>query len=137
LHRTRANRVPKPEETVPTIQTNGLQVIAVYVSDLARSVAFYRDHLGFGGEEPLGDGVLLKANSLSIYIEAGRTAPAGDAMTSPTVAMCLGAPSIRTAFDAATRARITHGPLQQFAPDFAMFRVADPDGLLIEFAGKP
>jgi len=49
-----------------------LDVLAVRVTDLARSEAFCRDQLGFEKPEDMAPGILMKAGEVTLYLEAGR-----------------------------------------------------------------
>lgn len=123
-----------------TIATTGLNVIAVFVSDLARAKTFYTDQLGFKHGQDMDPGVLLEAGDLSLYLEGGReprdagAASAGVAEVCP----CLAVASVQGAHDALAAAGVTIAlPLKQFGYQFAMFRFADPDGNVFEIAGTP
>lgn len=123
--------------------TTGLQVLGVYVSDLERARAFYTEVLGFTQTGEMPPGLLLSAggeNGLTLYLEAGRTAPEAsvDSLLHPAFAPCLATASVKQAFETlkAKGVRMV-SEYQQFGPEFAMFRCTDPDGNLIEFAGKP
>lgn len=117
---------------------NEVAVVAVYVQDLARSLAFYRDLLGLPVVAPMEPGVLLKAGGTTLYMEGGRQPIPGPGLEHCGVSLCLGGPSIRRIWQTLTE----HGvpvvePLIEHGADFAMFRVEDPDGLVVEFAGRP
>ncbi|MFH1515611.1 MAG: hypothetical protein ABIG42_09150 [bacterium] len=74
-----------------TIKVNGLQVIAVYFSEIEKSKSFYCEESGFPSAflNLKNSGVEM----VSEYIE--------------------------------------------YAPTFAMFRIVEPDGNVLEFAGEP
>jgi catechol 2,3-dioxygenase-like lactoylglutathione lyase family enzyme len=123
---------------MPTIQTTGIQVIGIYVTDLARAKAFYCDHLGLTESREMPQGVLLSAGDARIYLEGGRAAKSAEPLVEAEVSACLGTDSIRGAHEAlkAAGVRVVE-PYQEFSPEFGMFRIADPDGNVIEFAGAP
>lgn len=115
-----------------------LNVLAVYVTELARSEAFYRDHLGFGRVGDMEPGVLMKAGPVTLYIEACRRkvhdGEAGTAEFCP----CFETDSVKASFEALRDAGVTiSAGYREYGPEFALFRISDPDGNLIEFAGKP
>jgi catechol 2,3-dioxygenase-like lactoylglutathione lyase family enzyme len=116
----------------------GLGVLAVYATDLDRSRKFYEEVLGFEFSGDMSPGVLLKAGDLSLYLEAGRTPSTAPGLERSTLSACLATSSVRAAWDRLQAAGvrvveeyILHGE------SFAMFRVADPDGNVLEFAGTP
>ncbi|MCA9783878.1 MAG: VOC family protein [Calditrichaeota bacterium] len=117
---------------------SGLAVIAIYVSNLDRALEFYHGLLGLEKAGPMEPGVLLKAGETVLYLEGGRQVLAAPEMVGCTVSMCLQGPSIRRIW---THLREHGVPVVeswlQHGEDFAMFRVADPDGHVIEFAGTP
>ena len=50
----------------------------------------------------------------------------------------LATPSVKAAWGRLSELDVTVvEPYQEFAPTFAMFRIADPDGHVLEFAGTP
>jgi catechol 2,3-dioxygenase-like lactoylglutathione lyase family enzyme len=113
-------------------------VVALYVQDLERSLAFYRDLLGLTVLQPMEPGVLLKAGAVTLYMEGGRQPVASPGLDSCALSLCLGGPSIRRIWQQLVERGVpVVEPWLQHGPDFAMFRVEDPDGLVVEFAGKP
>ena len=56
----------------PTVQVTGLQVVAIYVSELERARAFYCGHLGFRQTGEMPPGIMLDAGGTTVYLEAGR-----------------------------------------------------------------
>jgi catechol 2,3-dioxygenase-like lactoylglutathione lyase family enzyme len=129
----------------PTTQNliTGFQVLSIYVSDLARAVDFYTNVLGMETDEQYPPheakkGIILKAGGLMIYLEGGRSATNDPGMTANTISPTFTTDSIRAAYEAikAKNAPFVEDYYEE-SPDFAMFRVADPDGNIIEFAGKP
>ncbi len=123
---------------MPTVETSGVQVVAVYCSDLGRSKAFYCEQLGMIEGDMMGPGVLLTCGQTSIYLEGGRTPRCNVNQSEADVSLCLATASIKQAAAATEAAGIRLvTPYTEFAPTFAMFRLADPDGNVIEFAGAP
>ncbi|MEZ4647723.1 MAG: VOC family protein [Candidatus Eisenbacteria bacterium] len=123
---------------MPTTIVRDLNVIAVYVSDLERSVAFYRDHLGFEKAEDMEPGVLMRAGAVTLYLEAGRGRSREEEPRRAEFSPCFATDSVKDSYESLARAGVRmSGGYQEFAPTFAMFRVLDPDGNLIEFAGNP
>ena len=123
---------------MPTVQVTGLNVVSIYVSDLEIAEAFYRDHLGFQRCEEMPPGILMKTHHVTIYLEPNRgkrtTSPHSEAEVGP----CFACDSVKAASEALLVAGQTLVMnYQEFSPHFAMFQIQDPDGNLIEFAGKP
>ncbi len=117
---------------------NSVQVVAIYVSDLERALAFYRDTLGLqeGGE--MAPGRLLQAGETTVYIEGGRVPAEPAGLKHPACSVCFGAESLRAAWEHLQAKQVpVIEAFQQMGQDFAFFRVADPDGNVVEFAGKP
>jgi len=121
-----------------TVMVRDLNVLAVYVSDLARSEAFYRDQLGF---EKMGDmepGVLMKAGNVTLYIEACRLNGRGGLSDNSEFSPCFGTDSVKASYEALRNAGVlVNSEYREYGPTFALFRICDPDGNLIEFAGTP
>ena len=131
-------------DTPPSSDTprpNGLAVIAIYVDDLEPALAFYRDLLGFVVTGEMPPGRLLMLGDLQLYLEPGRAARSledATALAGAETSMCLlcdGVLALRAHLEAAG-ARLV-GEAMGDGDSFAMFRVADPAGNLIELAGKP
>ncbi len=116
----------------------GFQVAAVYTSDLDRARRFYVDMLGLEERGAMAPGVLLGVGSFTLYLEGGRVSGAGAGMVSPTISLCFDSSSIRAAYDKLRQAEVAVvEEYREYSPEFAMFRVADPDGNVLEFAGRP
>jgi hypothetical protein len=59
-------------------------------------------------------------------------------MTYNTVSPCFASDSVREAYETLKEAGVKFvEDYNQSTDTFAMFRIADPDGNVIEFAGKP
>lgn len=116
----------------------GLAVLAVYVTDLERARRFYVDVLGFQQAGGMSPGILLQAGDVTLYLEGGREPSPAPGTTGTTTSACFYTGSVREAW-----ARIQElglpvvEPYTEHAPTFAMFRIADPDGNVIELVGKP
>jgi predicted enzyme related to lactoylglutathione lyase len=108
------------------------------VTELERARAFYRDQLGMTDGGAMAPGVLLKAGSDTIYLEGGRKPRSGDAGAEATVSICFEVDGVKSAAAALGASGVTLVmPYTEYAPTFATFRVADPDGNVLEFAGAP
>jgi catechol 2,3-dioxygenase-like lactoylglutathione lyase family enzyme len=124
-----------------TIRVAEFNVAAVYVDDLAAAERFYVEHLGFARLRPLGPGVLLGVpDQLTLYLEGGHErveTPQADRHAH--VSLCLSAAEgCRKAFERLREAGVPLcGAYEDLGPEFGMFRVFDPAGNIIEFAGKP
>ena len=60
-----------------TVQTTGIEVVAIYVTELERAKAFYTEQLGMTLGDAMPPGVMLKAGDDSIYLRRlGTESPA-------------------------------------------------------------
>jgi len=140
-----------PEEIKTITEKNGgykksvvklrdFNVFAIYASDFDASFDFYTNVLGMAKSRDMAPGVLLDAadGQLTIYLEGGRNkvAPAAEA---PSTRMCFQPEEgVRAAYEALKKHGVAiAGEYMEFGPNFHMFTFADPDGQLIEFAGRP
>ncbi|MFZ5952595.1 MAG: VOC family protein [Candidatus Rifleibacteriota bacterium] len=121
------------------IEIQDFNIVAVYVDDLAEAVKFYTEILGFRKDFDMDPGVCLKIeNVLSIYLEGGYSRKDPEQKTAQ-VSFCLfPAGGIRNAWQKIKESPVKKiGEYSEFENQFAMFRIADPAGNIIEFAGKP
>ena len=117
---------------------NGLNVVAIYCSDLERARAFYQDLLGMTHAGDMPPGLLLAAGDCTVYLEGGREPRDGPGLSSPTVSACFSAPSVRACWDRVTERGVeVVEEMRAGNENFAMFRIADPDGNVVEIAGRP
>lgn len=112
----------------------------VYVVDLDESIKFYTEVLGMKIERNLFDGVLLRATpDCIVYMEGGRNPHGVDPATTACTCMCFStSEGLRESYDKLVDAGVsivTH--YTEFSEYFHMFRIADPSGNVIEFAGRP
>lgn len=122
-----------------TINVSGLCVVAAYVTDLERAKDFYMRHLGFKEGDPMPPGVILRAGESTLYLEGGRKRREGAALRQAELGFTF---SVREGLkEAYAKLRDADVPLvgayEEFSPSFGFFRIADPDGNVIEIAGKP
>lgn len=122
---------------MPTVTVKGLNVIAIYVADLERAKSFYINELGFVPSQEMPPGILLTAGDLTIYIEGGRTSKV-DSYNAAELHPCFATDSVKASYLALKEkgVKIVTDYIE-YAPTFALFRIADPDGNTIEFAGHP
>ena len=105
---------------------------------MEKSKSFYCDILGFKPGEEMPPGILLNAPGLTFYLEAGRKPISHERLTCTEISPCLSADGIKSAFSALKNAGVEIvTEYVEYAPTFAMFRIADPDGNVFEFAGEP
>jgi catechol 2,3-dioxygenase-like lactoylglutathione lyase family enzyme len=134
----RAAQTGEERKTMATVNVTGLNVLAIYVTDLERARLFYTDHLGF---EPCGDyppGLLLRAGGITIYLEGGHKLPAPQAPKTVGVSPCFSTESVKATFTKLKAAGVNIvAKYQEFSAAYATFKITDPDGHVIEFAGKP
>jgi catechol 2,3-dioxygenase-like lactoylglutathione lyase family enzyme len=123
---------------MPSTRVTDLNVLTIYVTDLDRSTEFYREHLGFEKVEDLPPGVLMKAGKVTLYLEAGRRTRRPDSPPTAEFSPCFATESVKASYESLESAgvHIAH-PYREFSPTFALFRISDPDGNLIAFAGAP
>ena len=120
------------------IKVTGLAVLAVYVTDLERAKSFYVDMLGFEEAGPMDPGFCLSAGDLTLYLEPGRKAFDKRVSEYPEASPCFTTDSVKGAFMKLREAGVKIvSEYLQFGEEFGMFRIADPDGNVIEFAGTP
>jgi len=123
---------------MPTTQVKDMHVLAIYVTDLEKSQAFYAEHLGFEKTQDMTPGILMKAGDVTLYLEADRKKGRDESMSTTEFSPCFATDSVKTSYDALEKAGISIvSPYQEFGPTFSFFRIRDPDGNLIEFAGTP
>lgn len=128
----------KQSDTDDRPLVRGLAVGAVYVTDLDRSRRFYEGLLGLQFLCEMAPGVLLSAGDSQIYLEGGRTAAATPGMQSVGTSLCFDCASVRLATSRLMEAGIPIvDEYRELAADFAMLRVQDPDGNVVELVGKP
>jgi catechol 2,3-dioxygenase-like lactoylglutathione lyase family enzyme len=125
-------------DEAPTGLVTGLQVIAIYVTDLERAREFYEGLLGFTESGAMPPGILLSSGGLTLYVEPGKPEGSGDPARTSFVAPVFGAESVLAVHEKLVAAGVPmHGELQQAGDQFAFFQCKDPDGNVVEFAGKP
>lgn len=122
------------------IKLRDLNVLTIYVSDIERSLDFYTNVLGMVKSRDMAPGVLLDAadGQLTVYLEGGKKKAPRD-VEAPSVRMCFQPEEgVFAAYEALKKHGVAMvGEYLEMAPAFHMFTCADPDGLLIEFAGRP
>jgi len=120
------------------IHVRGLQVLTVYVSDMTESVNFYTTVLGFKKSGEMPPGVTLTSGELMLYLEPGRKAKNAHREKLSEISPCFDVESVREAWDAAVLLGATAvQEYTEYTREFAMFKIADPDGNVIELAGNP
>lgn len=120
------------------VLVRGLAVGAVYVTDLARARAFYEGRLGLRFLCEMPPGVLLTAGDLQVYLEGGRRASDSPRLEAVGTSLCFDCASVRTAERILRAAGVEFvEDYRELAADFAMCRVLDPDGNVVELVGKP
>ncbi len=120
------------------IKVTGLNVLSIYVSELDKAVKFYADMLGFDDGGEMGLGRLMNAGDVTVYLEPGREECNKPPWQYAEVCPCFATDSVKDAFEKLADAGVKIvSDYEEFGPDFALFRIADPDGNKLEFAGKP
>jgi len=116
----------------------GLQVIAIYVTDLERALEFYRGLLGFEEIGKMPPGLVLACGGVTIYVEPGHTRRPDDPAAGCGIAPAFAAESVLATHKLLAAAGVPIlGEIQHPNEEFAMFQCLDPDGNIVEFAGAP
>lgn len=119
-------------------KVTGLAVVAIYATNIKKATGFYVDLLGFEIAAEMPPGLLLSAGELTLYLEGGRKGRATAGLDEPTTSACLTTGSVKATWE---RLRAKSVPVietyREPAEGFAMFRVEDPDGNVVEVAGAP
>jgi len=121
-----------------TVRVSDLNVLTVYVTDIERARTFYVERLGFEPGEDMAPGLLLRSGKVTLYMEAGRRNRQTESREFPEFSPCFATESVKQSYETlkAAGVRIVED-YQEFAPTFALFKMTDPDGNLIEIAGRP
>jgi catechol 2,3-dioxygenase-like lactoylglutathione lyase family enzyme len=117
------------------LKVKGLSHIQINVSDMERSLRFYRDTLGLVERTRTGPFVLLSSPQSGDFVSLSQSAPVG-APGLGHFGLHLEADDIQTAIRAleAAGGKLISG--DQY-PNFPSARVADPDGYVIEIHLRP
>ena len=114
-----------------------MQVLSIYVKSLEISEAFYHEYLGFKRFQDMDPGILMRAGAVTLYMEESRK-PDGPSTKPFGFSPCFETESIKASFASLREAGVEiETEYQEFGPQFAFFRILDPDGNLIELAGSP
>ncbi len=125
------------KRTDPALVT-GLAVVAVYATNVKKAAGFYSELLGFEVVGEMPPGLMLSAGDLTLYVEGGRVGRARAGLDGPTISACFTTGSVKATWERLQAAAVpVVEEYQEPADGFAMFRVEDPDGNVIEIAGKP
>lgn len=123
------------------LNIDGFNVLTVYATDLSKSVDFYTSILGFEIMQDMDPGKLLysKGAETTLYIEGGRSSSSPAGTTGTCMAVCLNcADGVKAAHDALLGKGIEiFNKYGDFNGGFAGIQFTDPDGNIIEIAGKP
>ena len=120
------------------INLTGLNVLSFYVSDLERAKKFYTDTLGFEETGPMGPGFCLKGAGVTIYLESGREECPRPPWKYADISPRFATDGVNDAFEKLSDAGVKIiSEYEESSPEFAMFRISDDDGNIIEIAGKP
>ncbi|MHC4598966.1 MAG: VOC family protein [Planctomycetota bacterium] len=118
-----------------------VQTIAVYTADLKRAKAFYTDVLGFEITSELGEDLCFlrsRSGTLHVYMEGGREpAPVGP-RTARLGFFLEAEESARETFERLRDRGVTmlHEAPEEVGDDLACFQFIDPDGNILDVAGK-
>lgn len=130
--------VPGRVMEMPTTAVKELAVLTLYANDLRRSEAFYREHLGFEKTQDMEPGILMRSGETTLYLEESDQPEKCGKGRSTGFSPCFGTDSVKESYRALKAAGVAiAAEYTEFGPEFALFRISDPDGNLIEFAGTP
>lgn len=119
------------------IKVKDMNILAVYVTDIERAKAFYIELLGFEECEKVTPGILMRSGDVTLYMEGGREQKSESRKFSE-FSPCFDTKSVRQTYEILKSSGVkVVEEYQEFAPTFALFKILDPDGNLIEFAGTP
>jgi len=120
------------------VNVRELSVLALYVTDLDKAKAFYVEQLGFREGERTPPGLLLRSGEVTLYLEGGREKRKLGAREFSEFSPCFATDSVKRSYEALRSAGVdVVEDYKEYGPHFALFKIADPDGNLIEFAGEP
>jgi catechol 2,3-dioxygenase-like lactoylglutathione lyase family enzyme len=115
--------------------------LAVYVTDYERAKRFYTDVLGFDVRVELGPNLCFlvsKSGGVNIYLEGGYEPSAADDRTARLGFFLDTEKSVFETYEdlKAAGAELLQDAPEQVGDDRFVFRLADPDGNIIEVSGK-
>ena len=121
------------------MHVSGIAVIGIYVCDLQAARKFYVEELGLEDKGDMGPGCILTLGESSFYLEDGREKnPENQKMDKADITICFDLDSVKLAYEAVLEKDIlVVMAYKEYGPDYAVFMIADPDGNIIELAGKP
>ncbi|MCD4670449.1 MAG: VOC family protein [Actinomycetia bacterium] len=123
---------------MPNANVKGMQVLSLYVSVLDKSVKFYKEILGFSQLCEVPPGLTLRAGDLTLYLEPGRKSKVAEPGIHAEFSPCFETDSVKATYITLKELGVSiFEDYQKYSPDFAMFKITDPDGNVIEFAGTP
>ena len=125
--------VPQPGRAAP-IPVSGIDHIALRVSDLARSIAFYRDHLGGRIRSQSSNSTFLDVGSQWVALFARGAASTGYDVTQPGVDHISFHSSQHRSLAERTGVLRNHGlnPVSPAGSNRVYFR--DPDGIILQLS---
>jgi catechol 2,3-dioxygenase-like lactoylglutathione lyase family enzyme len=115
--------------------------LAVYVTDYERAKRFYAEVLRFDVRVELGPELCFlvsKSGEVNIYLEGGYEPRSANEQTARLSFFLEAEKSIFETYDIlkAAGVKLLHDAPEQVGDDRFVFRLADPDGNLIEVSGK-
>ncbi len=121
------------------IYVKDIATIGIYVSDLDRAKKFYVNGLGLKDKGDMGSGCMLELSGVSFYLEPGRKKRVGNQVLAyADITICFSVESVKDVYREVGKREI---PIvmnyTEYSSDYAMFMISDPDGNIIEIAGKP
>lgn len=122
------------------VQVRNLGMITVHVSDLERSITFYREMFGFEREQEqmMSSSVAMRVADVQIYLNPGCDQMERRGGNCPEISLSLVVDGVRASGERLRNAGVTIvGDYYEASPAFASIQVADPDGNMIELIGKP
>lgn len=122
------------------LDIQGFNVAAIYSEDLAKSVEFYSDVLGFEKQAEMGGGVQMRLNGddgMTIYVQGGYAKDTRKYDNSK-IALSFHTSSVKAAYAKAKDSNLSINlEYTEVAPNYSMFCLQDPSGNQIMLMGAP
>ena len=116
-----------------------IATIGIYVSNMEEAKDFYITILGLKDKGEMGPGYILELGGMSFYLEPGRKRNlVNQPLENANIIVCFSVESVKEAYEELQKQQIQITmKYTEYSSDYAMFMISDPDGNIIEFAGKP
>lgn len=126
---------------MPVVNIQEFNLVSIYVDCFDECFRFYTEILGFKKTREMGTGVLLQVgDTLCVYLEGGyKPVTHGKELTETCTCICVSTlEGLKKSYEELKSAGVKIlGEYAEFSKDFHMFRIQDPSGNILEFAGRP